>query len=207
MGMSDCLTAYVTRTPRNAPRRGAAAPPGTARPMRAARAAGFTLIELLVVVVIIGVVSAGVLLSVNLTGRDTELEKEGTRLLTLVNYAREQAELQTREYGIRFRDNGYEFLAYDVRRGTWRDVYEDDALRDRSLPEGLGIELSVEARPVVLAKPKDDKDKTPQVVIFSNGDLTTFEVTLERDGGARSISLSQDDKGQVIEKPMVEKKV
>jgi len=175
--------------------------------MRAARAAGFTLIELLVVVVIIGVVSAGVLLSVNLTGRDTELEKEGTRLLTLVNYAREQAELQTREYGIRFRDNGYEFLAYDVRRGTWRDVYEDDALRDRSLPEGLGIELSVEARPVVLAKPKDDKDKTPQVVIFSNGDLTTFEVTLERDGGARSISLSQDDKGQVIEKPMVEKKV
>ena len=44
----------------------------------------------MIVVVIIGVISAGVLLSVNLTGRDNELDKESDRLLTLVNYAREQ---------------------------------------------------------------------------------------------------------------------
>ncbi len=170
------------------------------------KAAGFTLIELLVVVVIIGVVSAGILLSVNLTGRDSELEKESTRLLTLVNYAREQAELQTRDFGLRFRDDGYEFLTYDVRRSLWRDVYEDDALRDRSLPGGLGIKLSVEARPVVLTQPTDSKDKTPQVMIFANGDLTTFEATVERDGGTRSVTLTEDDKGQVIAKPMVESK-
>ena len=170
------------------------------------KAAGFTLIELLVVVVIIGVVSAGILLSVNLTGRDAELEKESTRLLTLVNYAREQAELQTRDFGLRFRDDGYEFLTFDVRKNLWRDVYEDDVLRDRNLPEGLGIKLAVEARPVVLTQPADSKDKTPQVMIFSNGDLTTFEVTVERDGGTRSVTLSQDDKGKVVAKPMVENK-
>ncbi len=168
--------------------------------------AGFTLIELLVVVVIIGVVSAGILLSVNLTGRDSELEKESNRLLALVNYAREQAELQTREYGLLIRDDGYEFLTYDVRRSLWRDVYEDDALRDRNLPEGLGMKLTVEARPVVLTKPTDAKDKTPQVMIFSNGDLTTFEATVEREGGVRSITLTEDDKGQVIAKPLVEPK-
>ena len=167
-------------------------------------AAGFTLIELLVVVVIIGVVSAGVLLSVNLTGRDNELEKESNRLLTLVNYAREQAELQTREYGVLFRDGGYEFLTFDVRRGLWRDVFEDDVLRDRNLPDGLGFKVSVEARPVVLKRPTDDKDKTPQVMIFSNGDLTTFEVTVEREGTGRSVTLAEDDKGEVIAKPMLE---
>ena len=62
--------------------------------------------EILVVVVIIGIISASVLLSVNLTGRDHDLEKESERLLTLVNYAREQAELQTRELGVIFHDDG-----------------------------------------------------------------------------------------------------
>jgi general secretion pathway protein H len=168
------------------------------------RNSGFTLIEILVVVVIIGIVSAGVLLSVSLTGQDRDLDKESQRLLTLVNYAREQAELQTREYGLLFRDDGYEFLTFDVRRNLWRDVFEDDALRDRNLPEGLGIKLSVDARPVILTKPKDAKDKAPQVMIFANGDLTTFEVTVERDGGVRSVTLTEDDKGQVIAKPVVE---
>jgi general secretion pathway protein H len=168
------------------------------------RNSGFTLIEILVVVVIIGIVSAGVLLSVSLTGQDRDLDKESQRLLTLVNYAREQAELQTREYGLLFRDDGYEFLTFDVRRNLWRDVFEDDALRDRNLPEGLGIKLSVDARPVILTKPKDAKDKAPQVMIFANGDLTTFEVTVERDGGVRSVTLTEDDKGKVIAKPVVE---
>lgn len=223
------------------------------------RCAGFTLIEILVVVVIIGILSFGVLLSISLTGRDRELETESDRLLSLVNYAREQAELQTREYGVIFHDDGYQFVAYDPRRGHWREVYEDEVLRQRRLPEGLDVTLVVESRPIVLtptgnakqdSKPKsqarslkdmtslqdvnslkdlaakdgsagsgairglddtsatlkDEKPITPQVVIFSNGDLTSFEATLERDGGLRSVTLAQDDKGQVIEKPMVEHK-
>jgi len=172
--------------------------------LAAAAGAGFTLIELLVVVVIIGVISAGILLSLGLTGRDRELEKESDRLLALFTYAREQAELQTREYGVLFQHDGYEFLAYDARRAAWRSVFEDEALTARRLPDGLGFRLTVEARPVVLTRPTDAKDKTPQVMIFSNGDLTSFAATLEREGGVRSVTLAQDDTGQVIEQPMVE---
>jgi general secretion pathway protein H len=213
-------------------------------------ARGFTLIEIMIVVVIIGVISAGVLLSVNLTGKDHDLEKESERLLTLVNYAREQAELQTREYGVIFHDDGYQFVAYDARRGLWREVYEDDILRLRKLPDGLDVKLIVDARPVVLVptsavKPTDPKDKkpqakslkdvnslkdaasaghklgedtnkslvdaakkiAPQVTIFSNGDLSSFEVTLERDGGIRSVTIAQDEKGVVVAKPMVETRI
>jgi general secretion pathway protein H len=173
---------------------------------RPGRAAGFTLIEILVVCVIIGIVAAGIVLSVNLTGRDRPLEKEGQRLFTLIDYAREQAELQTREYGVMFRDDGYEFLTYDPRQAAWRSVTEDDALSDRKLPDGLMFKLLVETRPVVLARPKDAKDKTPQVMIFSNGDLTSFAATLERDGGVRSITVTENDKGQVVAQPMVEEK-
>jgi general secretion pathway protein H len=167
---------------------------------------GFTLIEILVVVAIIGVMSAVVLLSLSLTGRDRELEDSSDRLLALFNYAREQADLQTREYGVLFQDDGYEFLAYDMRRAGWRSVFEDEVLAARKLPDGLDVKLTLEGRPVVLNRPKDAKDKTPQVMIFSNGDLNSFAVTLERDGGVRSITLTQDEKGQVIEHDMVEVK-
>jgi type II secretion system protein H len=221
------------------------------------RSGGFTLIEIMIVVVIIGVISAGVLLSVNLTGRDNELEKETDRLLTLVNYAREQSEMQTREYGVVVHQDGYQFVAYDTRRRLWREIYEDEALRMRKLPDGLDVKLVVDARPVVLVptgdiKPPDPKDKkpkaktldqvkslddatlkdgtaagkrlgedsgkldsaldeskkvTPQIMIYSNGDLSSFEITLEREGGVRSVTLALDDKGQVVAKPMVETKI
>jgi type II secretion system protein H len=111
---------------------------------------GFTLLEILVVVLIIGVVTAGMLLSMSFAGKDTELETESKRLLSLMNYAREQSELQTRDYGILFSQSGYEFVVYDVRRGLWRPVVEDDALRERALPSGLGFKLVVDARSIVL---------------------------------------------------------
>jgi general secretion pathway protein H len=162
--------------------------------------AGFTLIEVLVVVAIIGLMVAGFVLSLSLTGRDPDLERESDRLYALLNYAREQAELQTREYGVLFQEDGYEFLVYDVQLGQWRSVFEDDALAARRLP----VKLVVETRPVVLRRPADAHDKTPQVMIHSDGDLTAFAVTLERDAGLRSVTVAEDDKGQIVEQPLLE---
>lgn len=180
-------------------------PPRPLRRARHAAGAGFTLIELLVVVAIIGLLSAGIVLTVaSVTGRDRDLERESDRLFTLLNYAREQAELQTREYGVLFQEDGYEFLVYDVQRGQWRSVFEDDALAARKLPDGIGVKLVVETRPVVLRRPVDAHDKTPQVMIHADGDLTQFSASLERDGGLRSVTIAEDDKGQIVEQPLLE---
>jgi general secretion pathway protein H len=179
-------------------------PPRPAYRAAARAGAGFTLIELLVVVAIIGLLSAGILLTVtSANGRDRDLERESDRLFTLLNYAREQAELQTREYGVLFQEDGYEFLVYDVQRDQWRSVFEDDALGARKLPDGLGVKLVVETRPVVLRRPVDAHDKTPQVMIHSDGDLTQFAASLERDAGLRSVTIAPDDKGQIVEQPML----
>ena len=171
----------------------------------ARRSRGFTLVVILVVVVIIGVLSAGFVLSLSLAGgRDNELQKESTRLFDLMNYAREQSELQTREYGIIFQDDSYEFVSYDMRTQQWRSIFEDDILRLRHLPYGLDVKLKVETRPVVLKKPENAKDKTPQVMIFSSGDTSQFEVTLERDGGLRYVTINEDDKGVLVKNDMVD---
>lgn len=221
---------------------------------RVSRHAGFTLLELMVVVVIIGVVTAGMLLSMSFAGKDTELETESKRLLSLMNYAREQAELQTRDYGIFFSESGYEFVVYDVRQGAWRSASEDDALRDRALPSGLHFKLVVDARPIVLSEslqpppsptsgpgsqsqsqsqanpalhrsPGDQSDSNsgpdagsssssdsdsdsslhsfaPQVMIFSSGDLSSFSITVERAAAGRSITLDENQDGDIVQKPM-----
>jgi general secretion pathway protein H len=160
-------------------------------------AAGFTLIEMLVVVLIIGVITAGVMLSVSITGTDHELQTETERLATLMNYARDEAELQTRELGLACTPHGYEFLAFDPRTALWGGIDEDDALRARKLPAGLTLHLKVEGRDVIFTPPLATDQKKPDVMIFSNGDLSAFELTVERDGAARSVTLAIDPKGHI----------
>jgi general secretion pathway protein H len=173
----------------------------------AAFAGGFTLIEILVVVVIISVIAAGAIISFGSLGQDRQLDDERDRLIVLMNYAREQAELQTRELGLYCAQDGYRFLAFDPQKNLWLDVQDDDALRARTLPSGVRIRLAVESHDVVLkaatdSKLKQDpKDLIPHVMIFSNGDLTSFELTLERVGTDHTAVLVPDDQENVIERP------
>ena len=84
--------------------------------VRRARARGFTLIEIMMVVVIIGIVTATVIINFTGKSRDTELEKEAERLDALFGYVREQAELQTRDYGFRINEQNYSFVVFDMHR-------------------------------------------------------------------------------------------
>jgi type II secretion system protein H len=165
---------------------------------------GFTLIEILVVMVIIGVVIAGAMLSLSFTGPDRELHTEGERLVDLMNYAQEQGELQTRELGLYCTDHSYKFLSFDARRNLWVPIDDDDALRARTLPDAIKLQLDVEGREVVLASLADEQKKKiapedlqPHVMIFSNGDLTSFRVTLEREGSDQTVTLLPDRQGKI----------
>jgi len=170
----------------------------------------------MVVVLIIGLVAATVVLSVGVTGRDNELEKESERVLALIKYAREKAELQTREFGLFCGETEYEFLTFDARKSVWRSVDEDEALRARKLPAGLNLRLIIEGRPVVLKRAEDkkkltdeeqekaDRERLPHIILYSNGDLTPFQLTVEREGGVRSITMSSNDQGQIESEPLKE---
>ncbi len=196
------------------------------RDARGLRSGGFTLIEILVVIVIIGIVIAGAVLSMSFTGPERELRTEGDRLADLMNYAQEQGELQTRELGLYCTDHSYRFLAFDARRQLWVAINDDDALKPRTLPDAIRLQLQIEGREVVLASVADEQQKAaahggaqdsspasapggaaagaltpadlqPHVMIFSNGDLTSFRVTLARDGSDATVAVQPDRQGRI----------
>jgi general secretion pathway protein H len=177
---------------------------GVRHPPRATPARGFTLIELLVVVVIIGVVAATMVLSINTVGRDTQLEQERDRLVTLIGYVRERADLQTREYGLHCLPDGYEFVVFDPRTAAWMHDALDSSLRRRQLPVGLKFTLDVEGRRIVLDKPqltgtllKQVEDLRPQIMLFSSGDITSFQLRIERGEPYRWVSLTNKEDGTI----------
>jgi len=170
-------------------------------PVRASRArcGGFTLIELMVVVFIVGLIAAAAVITFGGDRRDTELDKEAERLHALLDYVREQAELQTRDYGIRINNHTYSFVVFDVIQNQWRTNDEDDALREREFPEGLLPAVVLEGRPIVLdVKKKAIEDFKPQIMVFSNGDLSSFEITLQREGGGDKARIYTDEQTNIL---------
>ena len=166
----------------------------------------------MVVVVIIGVVIAGTLLSVGTTGRDSQLEQERDRLAALIEYVRERAALQTLEYGLRCETGGYRFVMYDTRAAKWLEDPLDESLRPRRLPAGLELGLDVESRVIVLPASADaaarrsaPADLTPQVMLFSSGELTSFRLTLARTAAGRSALLTGTNAGKFEVGAIVEK--
>ena len=164
--------------------------------------------ELLVVVVIIGIFTALAIVYFAGERRDTRLDDEARRLDALFDYVREQAELQTRDYGFRVNSKSYSFVVFDVLANEWRPAEEDDALREREFPPGLRPTVVVEGRTIVLDAPKkkvkDIEDFTPTVLVFSNGDLSSFEVLLDNDSGARARLFSDEQSKILLDMPGTE---
>jgi len=143
---------------------------------------GFTLIEILVVMLIIGILTAGAMLSVNVVGKDSALDKERERIAAMLDYLRDQATLQNREYGMRCFIGGYEFMVFDARTGLWQRLLGDTMTAARKLPPGLDMEVRIEGRPIVLPREQETRnDAAPQIMLFSSGDLNLFELTLRRE--------------------------
>ena len=163
-----------------------------------ARGRGFTLIEIMVVVVIIGVITAVFIVTFTSGRHDEQLEREAQKLEALFDYVREQAELQTRDYGFRINDRQYSFVVFDVLGNQWRPVEEDDALRVRQFPEGIEPTVVVDGRKIVLdEKKKEIEDFAPTILMFANGDMSSFEVNLQREGGGESARLYSDEQTNI----------
>src|SRR5271167_2025518 len=105
------------------------------------RSKGFTLVEILVVLVIMAVVISLAVLSVNATGRDSQLDEESRRIQGLVGLLHERALLEGRDFGLRIEPTAYEFVVYDSRHDRWSSLSQESEFRRRQLPKGVSFQL------------------------------------------------------------------
>src|SRR5690606_38427910 len=102
-GFSRCLC-YLRRFPGGRMTQDRSVPPRW-RNRNALAQAGFSLLELMIVVTIVGIIAASVIISSNVVRPDRDVEREAARLNGLLSLLREEALMQTRDYGVLFAEN------------------------------------------------------------------------------------------------------
>jgi general secretion pathway protein H len=163
---------------------------------------GFTLVEILVVVVIMAVVISLAVLSIGVTGRDSQLDEETRRIEGLVGLLHERAVLEGRDFGLRLEPTAYEFVVYDPTRDRWMVMDQEHEFRHRELPRGVAFELQLDSQIVVL-KPidrtlsNDQSPPGPQVAIAASGEGTPFHLTLSREETKAKASVQGDALGKI----------
>ncbi len=115
---------------------------------------GFTLIEIMVVVVIIGVFAGIIAVSINPQSPERVLKNESTRLKHVIRIALDESQIQATELGLRFDEEGYQFLSLQGRR--WIPIADDKALESHKWPEELFSTLKMEG----FAAFSDDPEQT-----------------------------------------------
>ena len=134
---------------------------------------GFTLIELLVVLVIIGVLTSMIALSIS--PNRPSAQRESRRFHQVLEAAREQAVLFNQDLGLELTENSYQVLHW--RAQQWWPL-QTSIFSEYRLPENLhqtlwvnGLEDEYKA---------DDSDKPqPQILLFATGEVTPFGWTLK----------------------------
>jgi general secretion pathway protein H len=141
--------------------------------MPSSRQPGFTLIEILVVLIIVGLLAS--LAVVNLGGaQQQELRNTVRDMYLLMQTASEQAIVNNQELGLVFEDAGYRFVVFDDATRSWQ-VQTERLFRPRMLPEWLVLEQMIENDLPSLSG-SDDESIRPDIVFFSSGEVTPFEL-------------------------------
>ena len=162
--------------------------------MNRAAATGFTLIEILVVLLIVSIMSGVVIANLPSLTRTADFDAEVKRLQIVMELAREEALMQSSEFGFRLERqangdySGYSFVIYDDENQTWTG-YDQRPLELHKLPEGIQLQLSVEGEGFRLNEEEDEG--LPPVMLLSSGETTPFELTLFI-GRDRTAKLSSD---------------
>ncbi len=136
------------------------------------RQTAFTLIELLVVIVLLGVISSFVVLSINSTSLERKMEETAKRFHALILLAHEEAIIQAREMALQLDKQEYQFL--QQRKGKWVRV-ADQAFKPGKIDPGLTVRIeSTQA-----IKNFSEEKNNGSIYILSSGELSPFEMIIK----------------------------
>ena len=143
---------------------------------------GFTLIEFLVVIVLIGIVSSFAVLSLNITGLDSELNEEARKIHALINLVKEDAIIHAQEIALVVEKEKYVFMyrAFEEdknkkRKYFWKEK-ENKIFRERTIHDGLKMRLETEQ---IFFTSKGNKNTSKSLTTFSSsGEQSKFELKI-----------------------------
>lgn len=135
---------------------------------------GFTLIEVLVVVVIVATVVGAAVLSIGGSG-SRELENAAQRAQLRIRLACERALVSGLDIGFSLEQGAMRFGYLMPERWRMMKDSPQEELRERTL--GIGIEVQLLREGVEAAQLDPEQ---PQLVCYSSGELTPFEMRFER---------------------------
>jgi len=133
---------------------------------------GFTLIELLVVLVIIGVLTS--LIGLSIAPNKPSPQKESRRFYQVLEAARQQAVLFNQDLGVELTTNSYQVLHWRAQQ-WWSS--DNPMFSEYRLPENLNQTLWLDG----LENENESGDSgnpQPQILLFATGEVTPFGWTL-----------------------------
>jgi general secretion pathway protein H len=144
---------------------------------------GFTLIEILVVLVIIGLMAALAVFTMGGSSQQRELVVEVQDLYLRMQVMSEQAVLNNLEAGLVIETDNYQFVIFDDEAQAW-ETSSERLFQAHALPSWLSVDTTVAADAPRLTN--DNKKLMPNVVFFSSGESTAFEIELRVKGQTSS---------------------
>ncbi|MCF5852522.1 GspH family T2SS minor pseudopilin variant ExeH [Aeromonas veronii] len=164
------------------------------------RQSGFTLLEVLLVAMLMGLVATAVTLSMGGARGDRELDKQARRLMATLQLAQEYAVMDGRLVGIRIEDNGWQFMQRQAKDRKWLALTGDKQLGPVQLAENMTLALELEGfgwqpdSDEKTEQKRDEKERTPQLLIFPGGELSPFVLTFtQQDDDARYTRIVKGD--------------
>jgi len=165
---------------------------------------GFTLLEVMLVLLLLGMISVGVVMTLPSSGSTTEgTDWHAQRFSTLLQLAQDQALILNTEFGIQFNELGYTFTSYDAMNKQWIPIIDDRIHGDVTFPNDIFAEYDLsgsvwgELEAVQNSATDDsflsDLDRVrigeeeqsvlqPVVYIMSSGEVTPFSYTFFNTG-------------------------
>ena len=172
---------------------------------------GFTLLEIMLVVLLMGMISMGVVMTLpsHFISKDNP-QWQAKRFSVLVQVAEDEALISGVEYGLVFGVNSYQFATYDYQRKKWIAAEREPLHNKIKLPDKVnlkfmlsdsiwGDELTESKTSFIkydeLVHIKGEKEVvslTPQVYIMASGEVTPFSVTFNNMASDNSKQVSSE---------------
>lgn len=154
---------------------------------------GFTLLEIMLVLLLMGMISVGVVMTLPSSANlDKSSKWHAQRFSTLLQFAQDQALISNSELGIEFSEQVYQFAFYDLRSKKWKPVEDSRIGGSIELPASIIAEYNLagsvwdeieqedddpfkEQEYLVQIEGQEKEIKiSPQVFIMSSGEVTPF---------------------------------